>query len=69
MAGYHVLVVNTERDARREREALVSLRSHQVDGVIVATSGGYEGIGVPAVFIDNVPAAWRRRWRSTTPAA
>ncbi len=54
LAGYHVLVVSTERDARREREALVSLRSHQVDGVIVATSGGYEGIGVPAVFIDNV---------------
>ena len=55
MAGYHVLVVNTERDARREHDALVSLRAHQVDGVIVATSGGYEGIGVPAVFIDNVP--------------
>ena len=56
-AGYHVLVVNTERDARREHEALASLRAHQVDGVIVATSGGYEAIGVPAVFIDNVPAA------------
>jgi DNA-binding LacI/PurR family transcriptional regulator len=54
-AGYHVLVVNSERDARREREALASLRSHQVDGVIVATSGGYVDIGVPAVFIDNVP--------------
>ena len=61
MAGYHVLVVNTERDARREREALVSLRSHQVDGVIVATSGGYEGIGVPAVFIDNVRRAGAAR--------
>jgi LacI family transcriptional regulator, galactose operon repressor len=53
-AGYHVLVVNTERDARREREALASLGGHQVDGVIVATSGGYLDIGVPAVFIDNV---------------
>jgi DNA-binding LacI/PurR family transcriptional regulator len=56
-AGYHVLVVSTERDARREREAFASLRAHQVDGVIVATSGGYESLGVPAVFIDNVPAA------------
>ena len=54
-AGYHVLVVNTERDARRERVALDSLRAHQVDGVIVATSGGFEDIGVPAVFMDNVP--------------
>jgi DNA-binding LacI/PurR family transcriptional regulator len=40
------------------------LRAHQVDGVIVATSGGYECIGVPAVFIDNVRRARRRRGRS-----
>jgi LacI family transcriptional regulator len=33
-----------------------SLRAHRVDGVIVATSGGYEDIGVPAVFFDNAPA-------------
>jgi LacI family transcriptional regulator len=55
-AGYHVLVVNTARTARREREALRTLRAHQVDGLIVATSGGYEDVGVPAVFFDNVPA-------------
>jgi len=54
-AGYHVLVVNTERDAAREREALGTLRAHRVDGVLVATSGGYEDIGVPAVFFDNLP--------------
>ncbi len=54
-AGYHVLVVNTERDALRERAALDSLRAHQVDGLIVATSGGYVDMGVPAVFFDNVP--------------
>jgi LacI family transcriptional regulator len=55
-AGYHVLVLNTGRAALREREALRTLRAHQVDGLIVATSGGYEDIGVPAVFFDNVPA-------------
>jgi DNA-binding LacI/PurR family transcriptional regulator len=56
-AGYHVLVVNTGRAAAREREGLWTLRAHQVDGLLVATSGGYEDIGVPAVFFDNVPAA------------
>ena len=55
-AGYHVLVLNTGRAAEREREALSTLRAHQVDGVLVATSGGYEDIGVPAVFFDNGPA-------------
>ena len=54
--GYHVLVLNTGRAAAREREALRTLRAHQVDGLLVATSGGYEDIGVPAVFFDNVPA-------------
>jgi len=54
-AGYHVLVVNTERAAAREREAVRTLRAHRVDGLIVATSGGYEEIGVPAVFFDNTP--------------
>jgi DNA-binding LacI/PurR family transcriptional regulator len=54
--GHHVLVVNTERSAVRERLALRTLRSHRVDGLIVATSGGYEDIGVPAVFFDNVPS-------------
>jgi DNA-binding LacI/PurR family transcriptional regulator len=53
--GYHVLVVNTERAAQRERAALRTLRAHRVDGLIVATSGGYEDIGVPAVFFDNAP--------------
>ena len=41
-AGYHVLVLNTGRAPEREREALRTLRAHQVDGLLVATSGGYE---------------------------
>jgi LacI family transcriptional regulator len=55
-AGYHVLVMNTDRAARAEREALRTLRAHQVDGVIVASYGGYEDIGVPAAFFDDVPS-------------
>ncbi|HWT22483.1 MAG TPA: LacI family DNA-binding transcriptional regulator, partial [Solirubrobacteraceae bacterium] len=54
-AGYHVLVVNTQRAAALEREALGVLREHRVDGLLVATSGGYEDSGVPAVFFDNLP--------------
>jgi LacI family transcriptional regulator len=54
-AGYHVLVLSTGRAAGRERAALRTLRAHQVDGLLVATSGGYEDIGVPTVFFDNVP--------------
>lgn len=53
-SGYHVLVLNTGRAAAREREALRSLQAHQVDGLIVATYGGYEDIGVPVVFFDDV---------------
>jgi LacI family transcriptional regulator len=53
-AGYHVLVVNTERAADREREAVRSLSAHQVDGLIVSTYGGYEDIGVPVAFFDDV---------------
>src|SRR3954454_16239459 len=45
--GYHVLVLNTTRAASREREALRSLRAHRVDGLLVASYGGFEDIGVP----------------------
>jgi DNA-binding LacI/PurR family transcriptional regulator len=55
-AGYHVLILNSQRSASRERDALRSLRAHQVDGLIVATCGGYEDIGVPTAFFDDVPA-------------
>jgi LacI family transcriptional regulator len=55
-AGYHVLILNTQRSPNREREALRSLRAHQVDGLILATCGGYEDIGVPTAFFDDVPA-------------
>src|SRR5215210_2365562 len=46
-AGYHVLVLNTGRAAAREREALRTLRAHQVDGLLVehlAEAHGHERI-------------------------
>ena len=58
-AGYQVLVMNTDRDARQEREALRTLLAHRANGVLLATSGGYEGSHrMPLVFFANFePAA------------
>jgi DNA-binding LacI/PurR family transcriptional regulator len=54
-AGYQVLVMNTERNAPRESAALRTLLAHRVDGILVATSGGYDGLAsVPVVFFDNL---------------
>ncbi len=54
-AGYQVLVMNTEREGRREVEALRTLLAHRVDGVLLATSGGFDGSNrVPVVFFDNL---------------
>jgi LacI family transcriptional regulator len=54
-AGYQVLVIATERSTRRERDGLRSLRAHGVDGVLVASYGGFEDVGVPTVFFDDAP--------------
>lgn len=54
-AGYQVLVMNTEREARRETGALRTLLEHRVDGILLATSGGFEDSPrVPIVFFDNL---------------
>src|SRR5262249_17805722 len=53
-AGYGVLVMNTERDRAREAESLRTLRAHRVDGLLVATSGGYTTDATPVVFFDHV---------------
>jgi LacI family transcriptional regulator len=37
-AGYSALIVNTDNDAERERAQIASLRSRQVEGLIVATA-------------------------------
>jgi DNA-binding LacI/PurR family transcriptional regulator len=38
-AGYQVLVMNTEREARGEAQALRTLLEHRVDGILLVTSG------------------------------
>jgi LacI family transcriptional regulator len=53
-AGYHVLVMNTEREAKHELTALQTLYARQVDGVLVATSGGFAATDIPVVFFDHV---------------
>ena len=55
-AGYQVLVMNTEREAEREHAALRTLHARHVDGLLVATSGGFVAGDAPVVFIDHVLA-------------
>jgi LacI family transcriptional regulator len=37
-AGYSALIVNTDNDSEREKQQITSLRSRQVEGLIVATA-------------------------------
>jgi DNA-binding LacI/PurR family transcriptional regulator len=53
-AGYQVVVMNTERDAQHEAAALNTLQARQVDGLLVATTGGYVPDRVPVVFFDHI---------------
>lgn len=53
-SGYQVVVMNTERDAAREATALRTLEARQVDGLLVATTGGYVPDRTPVVFFDHV---------------
>jgi DNA-binding LacI/PurR family transcriptional regulator len=57
-AGYLVLVMSSERDAGHERAALRTLLAHRVDGILLATSGGYDGPAtVPVVCFDRLATA------------
>lgn len=53
-AGYQVLAMNTEREPERESAALRTLYARHVDGVLVATSGGFVEGDAPVVFFDHV---------------
>jgi DNA-binding LacI/PurR family transcriptional regulator len=55
-AGYQVLVMNTGRRPEREQAALRTLYARHVDGMLVATSGGFVEGGAPVVFFDHVLA-------------
>ena len=53
-AGYQVLVMNTDRQVRQEREALRTLLAHRANGVLLATSGGFDfAHRIPLVFFAN----------------
>ena len=53
-AGCQVLIMNTHRDAQRERDAVRTLLANRVQGVLLATYGGYDGsLRVPHVFFAN----------------
>jgi LacI family transcriptional regulator len=54
-AGRQVLVLNTEREATREKAALRTVLEHRVSGLLVATSGGSDDeVGIPTVYFDNL---------------
>jgi DNA-binding LacI/PurR family transcriptional regulator len=53
-AGYQVLVMNTDRHPEQERDALRILVAHRANGVLLATSGGFESPpSIPLVFFAN----------------
>jgi DNA-binding LacI/PurR family transcriptional regulator len=53
--GYQVLVMNSERRAAREREAIKSLLSQEVAGLLIATAGGVaDEPPVPTVYFDSL---------------
>lgn len=54
-AGYQILVMNTERQPKREQAAVKSLLAHDVAGILMASSGGVsEAPSVPTVFFDSL---------------
>jgi len=55
-AGYQIMAMNTGRRPEREQAALRTLYARHVDGVLVATSGGFVEGDAPVVFFDHVLA-------------
>lgn len=60
-ASYRLMLMNSNRDADEEVEALVTLLDHPVDGLLVATTGvtaaQFErtvGGAIPCVFFDGI---------------
>lgn len=58
--GYRVMLMDASLDVERELAALETLLSHQVDGLLVASSGMSQTMfdeaveGTPAIFFDGV---------------
>lgn len=59
-AGYRVMLMDANQDVERELEALETLLSHQVDGLLVATAGvdraTFDEVveETPVIFFDSV---------------
>lgn len=53
-SGYHLLLMETNHDPERERDALRTLLAHRVGGILLATAGGYEPCRVPVVFFPHI---------------
>lgn len=61
-SNYSVLVSNSNENPKIEEQALELMRCKQINGLILATVGGYknhinqyEQQGIPIVFVDNMP--------------
>jgi LacI family transcriptional regulator len=63
-AGYYLSVLDSESNQMREAAMLELLRSQRVEGILLITSGGYQGpsVGKPAVptdlpivYLDRLP--------------
>lgn len=61
-AGYHVILTHSAEDAKREREAILTLESKRVDGILISMAQGVEDyevykrliqFGMPMVFFDR----------------
>ena len=61
-AGYHLILTHSAEDAERERDALLTLESKRVDGILISTAQSVEDhslyqhiirLGLPIVFFDR----------------
>jgi LacI family transcriptional regulator len=61
--GYSVILSNSNEDPGKEEDNLGILRSHRVDGVVLASVAGHSVVSrtrqrvLPVVFIDRLPAS------------
>ncbi len=61
-AGYHLILTHSAEDAKRETDAILTLASKRVDGILISTAQSVEDyglykrvirLGVPVVFFDR----------------